>query len=58
MCWYAYTTFVSPGLRVDYLGNALVFQDPPDAPNEDWIHEDHAPDGMSRAQYALKQNVD
>ena len=57
MCSYVYSTFVYPGRRVDYLGNPVVFQHTPDLPDEDWIHEEHAPDGMSRAQYALKRNA-
>jgi len=50
MARYIYKSFVSPGLRVDYLGDPVVFPEDEDVADEDWtIH--HADDGMKLADY-------
>jgi len=50
MARYMYKAFITPGLRVDYLGNPVVIPDGGDGDDEDWtVH--HAGDGVKLEDY-------
>lgn len=48
MATYAFKTFVYPGKRVDYMGEAVKL--PPAEPDADWIIH-HTPEGVTRKDY-------
>lgn len=50
MARYIYTTFISPGKRVDYTGE--LFKPPDPLPDRDWT-EEHAPEGVTLQDYDI-----
>jgi len=50
MARYIYTSFISPGVRLDYLGNPVVMPEGEEPADQDWTIF-HAADGVKLSDY-------